>query len=196
MSKGKFTSKELISQLRMCPQLAYEFSNEEVLKEIKHFLMFVGYELDEPNKSNELAVKPDFYAKRKESDITYEIAGMVRHDINEIIDGMTPLDTMKNQLGKKIDYVIATPPISERYLIDFMYEDNFKWYQKLLNENYLLWVCNPDERSVWCPFGAPRDKQIHDFFKFREYTNMLFVLPYRKEALQTRRGVWKVDIDF
>lgn len=195
MSEGKFTSKEFLSQLRMCPQLAYEFTNEEVLEEIKNFLIYVGYELTEPNISNKLDIKPDFCATREGPDTTFKIAGVVRHDMNEVMDGMHFLDTIKAQLGEKIEYVIAVPPVSERYLIDFICRDDYLWYKKLLNEKYILWLCNPSERTVWCPFGAPRDKNIHEFFKFKEYINMMFHMPYRKEAVQTRKGTWGGNID-
>ncbi|MDY6853621.1 MAG: hypothetical protein SWO11_02775 [Thermodesulfobacteriota bacterium] len=190
MSKGRFTSKELLSQLRTCPQLAYDFSKEQVLEEVKRFLEYVGYEMAEPNVLNELAVKPDFYARRKEeSGITHHIAGIVKRDMNEAAFGFTPLDTMKDQLGEKIDYVIALPPVNERYLIDFMCEDNYKWLKKIQKEHYMIWLCNPDEKSVWAAFGAPRDKLINEYFKFRGGIEMLFNMPYRQESKDIQREV-------
>lgn len=189
MSKGKFTSKEFLSQLRTCPQLAYEFSNKQVLEEVKRFLEYVGYDMAEPNALNELAVKPDFYARRKESGTTHHIAGIVKRDMNEAAFGFAPLDTMKDMLGEKVDYVIALPPVNERYLIDFMCEDNYKWFKKIQKERYMIWLCNPDEKSVWAAFGAPQDKLINEYFKFRGGIEMLFNMPYRQESKDIQREV-------
>lgn len=191
MGKGKFTSKEFLSQFRTCPQLAYDFSTEQVLGEVKRFLEYVGYEIvGEPTASNELVVKPDFYAIRKESNTTHRIAGIVRRDMREAASGIAPLDKIKNDLGEKVDYVLALPPINERYLIDFMCEEDYRWFKKIEKERYMIWLCNPDENSVWSAFGAPRDRLINEYFKFKGGgLEMLFNMPFRRESKEIQREV-------
>jgi hypothetical protein len=191
MSEKKFSTKEFLSQLRRCPEVAYEFSNEEVLGEVKRFLQYVGYKLAEANIPGKL----DFYAKRQEGGTAYEIAGIVRHTMREIAEGgMAHLETIKKQLGENVDYVIAVPPVSERYLIDFMCEDNYKWLNKMQQEKYMVWLCNPQERSVWSAFGAPRDEMFKDYFKFKFGVGgigMLLNAPYRREAKEIQRELLK-----
>jgi len=190
VSKGKFTSKEFLSRLRTCPQLAYDFSTEQVLGEVKRFLEFVGYRIEDPSAYVELVVKPDFCATRKESNTTHRIAGLVRHDMKEAGGGVTSLDKVKTGLGEEVDYVVALPPVNERYLIDFMCEDNYKFLRKIEEERYMIWLCNPDEKSIWSAFGAPRDKLINEYFKFKGGgLEMLFNMPFRRESKEIQREV-------
>ena len=189
MGKEKFTSKEFLSQLRVCPQLAYDFSNEEVLRETKRFLQYVGYELTEPTTPN-MEVKPDFYGKRKASDTTYEIAGIVRRDMTEAGEGILTLDKIRKDLGDNPDYVVVTPPVNERYLIDFMCEQDYKWLKKIQFERYMIWLCNPEERSVWASFGAPKDTLFNEYLKFKGGglgIQMLFSMPYRHESKEIQK---------
>ncbi|PIP08321.1 MAG: hypothetical protein CO012_02295 [Syntrophobacterales bacterium CG_4_8_14_3_um_filter_49_14] len=189
MSKGKFTSKEFLSQLRTCPPLAYDFSIGEVLGEVKRFLEYVGYEVAEPPPARTHTVTPDFYARRKGSETTYEIAGIVRHDMEAAVLGIAPLDTIKDSLGEEVDYAIALPPVNERYLIDFMCEENYRWFKKIEKERYMIWLCNPAEKSVWSILGAPRDKLFREYFKFRGGLGMLFNMPYRRESKEIQKEV-------
>jgi len=53
MCEKKFSSKDLLGQLRPAPDLAYEFSNEEVLEGVKFFIRYVGYTLEELKEQRE-----------------------------------------------------------------------------------------------------------------------------------------------
>ena len=195
MTKERFSSKKFLEQLRTCPQLAYEFSKEKVGIEIKRFFLFAGYELTEPHSLEGLTVKPDFFASREESGSTFKLAGVVRHDLDELVESMEEFNTLKKELGEEIEYIIALPPVSERYMNDFVSDNNYYWYKKLYEYKYMLWLCNPDEMTVWCPLGAPKDKLLHEYFKFKNSTNGLFHLPYTVQARQEKRGFWKHELD-
>jgi len=195
MSKKKFSSKDLISQLKDCPELAHDFSKKEVYEEIKRYLLYVGYKLSEPASKDDFKVLPDVYAKREEPDKTFEIVVMIKHSLQEIIDEMEDLDSIKSRLGKHVNYTIAIPPVHEHFVINFLLEDNYKWYKKLQKEQYMIWICNPEEKISWCAFGSPTDRKILDFFKFKDFTNLYFHIPNYVEAAQSRDGYWKHEID-
>lgn len=191
MTEKKFTSRDLLRQLRPTPDLAYEFSNEEVLEAARYFLRYVGYTLEEKEQwKNE----PVFHAKRKEGGVTYEILGLVRHSMREVADGVDHLKKIREELGGKeeIEYVIALPPVQERHLIDYMTADDYKLYKDLRENAFSVWICNPGEKSVWCPQGALRDKRFAEYYKVRfggDLMGMLANMPYRGGKGEDRRHV-------
>jgi hypothetical protein len=187
MTEKKFTSKDLLRQLRPTPDLAYEFSNEEVLEAAKYFLQYVGYTLEEKEQwKNE----PVFCAKRREGGVTYEILGLVRHSMKEVADGIAQLRKMKKELGERIEYVIALPPVQERHLIDYMAADDYELYKDLRENAFVVWICNPQEKSVWCCQGVPKDKRFKEYFKVSfggDLMGMLATMPYRGDKGESRR---------
>ena len=187
MSEKKFTSKDLLRQLRPTPDLAYEFSNEEVLETAKYFLRYVGYTLEgREHWDNE----PVFYAKRREGETNYEILGLVRHSMKEVADGVAQLLKIKRELGEKTEYVIALPPVQERHLIDYMRADDQKLYRDLRENAFSIWICNPHEKSVWCPQGVLRDKRFTEYFKVKfggDFLGMLANMPYRGGRAKDRK---------
>jgi hypothetical protein len=190
MTEKKFSSKDLLRQLRPAPDLAYEFSNEEVLECAKYFLQYVGYTLEE--KKEQWRSKPDFRAKRREGGITYEILGLVRHDMKEVVDGVAHLKKIREEVGEKdkIDYVIALPPVQEHYLIEHMMADDYKLYKDLRENAFVVWICNPEEKSVWCCQGAPKDKRFNEYFKVTfggDLMGMFATMPYRGDKKESRK---------
>jgi len=190
MSQKKFTSKDLLHQLRPTPELAYEFSNQQVTEGVKHFLRYVGYTLEE----NVDEAKLDFRATRKEGNITYQILGVVKHSMKEVADGIAQLRGLKKELGQEenTDYVIALPPVQERYLIDYMVADDYKLYKELRQNAFLVWICNPEEKSVWCCQGSPKDKRFKDYFKVQiggDLIVRLATMPFRGDKDQYRKRV-------
>jgi len=189
MTEKKFTSRDLLRQLRPTPDLAYEFSNEEVLEAAKYFLQYVGYTLEEKEQWKN---KPDFCARRGEGGVTYEILGLVRHSMKEVADGIAHLKKIKEELGEKetMDYIIALPPVQERHLIDYMTADDYKLYKDLRENAFAVWICNPQEKSVWCPQGAPKDKRFNEYFKVtfgRDLMGILATMPYRGDKKESRK---------
>lgn len=190
MVEKKFTSRDLLRQLRPARELAYEFSNEQVLQGVKDFLRYVGYTLEEQTRAEgELT----FSARRKEGDITYKVVGLVRHNMKEVADGIACLWKLRKQSGDETaDYVIALPPVQERYLIDYMRADDYKLYKELRQSGFLVWICNPQERSVWCCQGSPRDRRFNEYFKVLlggDLMCMLATMPYRGDKERDQRQI-------
>ena len=191
MTEKKFTSKDLLRQLRPTPDLAYEFSNEEVLEGAKYFLQYVGYSLEQ--KKEQWKNRPDFCARRGEGGVTYEILGVVRHSMKEVADGIAQLKQIKEELEENgtIDYVIVLPPVQERHIIDYMLADDYKLYKDLRENAFIVWICNPQEKSVWCCQGAPRDKRFREYFKVTfsgDFPSMLAtMMPYRGDKKDSRK---------
>ena len=159
MSEKKFTSKEFLAQCRQCPEMAYEFSVEEVLEGVRHFLGYVGYKLLSPPSVN--PVKPEFYAGRCD----YKVTGVVRHSVKEIADGLADLRKIKNVMGDVVDYVLALPPVHELWLHEFFASrEGIKWFSTIRDERLLIWLCNPEKELVSSLFNSPRDKRFQDYF--------------------------------
>ena len=190
MAEKKFTSKDLLRQLRPAPELAYEFSNEQVLEGAKDFLRYVGYRLEERASEEKELV---FYATRKEGNTTYRVVGVVRHSMKEVAEGIAQLKKLRKEPGEEItDYVIALPPVQERYLIDYMRADDYKLYKELRENGFLIWICNPEERSVWCCQGLPKDRRFIEYFKVRlggDLISALATMPYRGDKDKNRKRV-------
>ena len=150
MTKEKFTSKSFLAQFKQCPQLAYDFTDEQILGEVNRFLKFMGYEMSEPPKANNLKGKPAFYGKRVTEKETFIVAGTLIRDMTEGDEGVDRLDKIKEGLGDNIDYIMAVSPCNERYLIDFICKDNYASYKEMKEKKYMLWFCNYDEKSLVC----------------------------------------------
>jgi len=192
MSEKKFSSKDLLGQLRPTPDLAYEFSNKEVLEGAKFFIRYVGYTLEEPKEQREDA--PDFCATRKEAGTTYRVVGVLRRNMKEAADGIIQLKKVKEEIGEgeKIDYAIVLPPVQERHLIDYMMADDYKLYRDLQRNGFMLWLCNPQEKSMFCAQGASRDKRLNEYFRFKPaggFLDRLASMPYRSESRQFKKDL-------
>ncbi len=173
MSEKKFTSKDLIGQLKQVPDLAYDFSNEEVLEGIKFFIKYIGYTLDE--QKEHLTGGPDFSATRKGPGTTNRIIGVLRRNMKEVADGVAQLKKIRDVLGDQdqTEYAIVTPPVAERHLIDYLRADNNKLARDLQDNGFMLWLCNPKEKTVFCPQGASRDKRVNEFFRIKPMGSFL-----------------------
>ena len=161
MSEKAFTSKDMLKRLTQVPELAYEFSAEEVLEATKQFLQYVGYQLQPLPKGT---VQPDFHAKRQSGATVYEVVGLVSHSLTEMGDLLAKLAAIKTVLGEEIDYVLAFPPISERRLLDFLGDNKGKWYFDLKEAEVMFWLCNPQQETVWCMLGSPEDALFNEYF--------------------------------
>jgi hypothetical protein len=82
--------------------------------------------------------------------------------------------------------------VQERHLIDYMVADDYKLYNDLQEEGFMLWLCNPSESSVWSAQGGPRDKRFNEYFKFKlsgGLIGMLTTMPYRSETKYVQREI-------
>lgn len=183
MSDKKFSSKELIGQLRPTPDLAYEFSNEEILEGVKFFIKYIGYILDEQQKAS--SDGPDFSATSTKSE--NKIVGVLRRNMKEVADGIIHLKKIKESLGQEshIEYAIVLPPVQERHLIDYMKADDNKLHRDLQLNGFMLWLCNPSEKSIFCAQGASKDKHVNEFFRMKptgSFLGRLAAMPYASKG--------------
>ena len=162
MSEKAFSSKDMLRRLSQVPELAYEFSAEEVLGATTQFLQYVGYQLQPLSPIG--SVQPDFHVKRQVGATTYEIVGLVGHSLNEMANLFAKLAAMKPISGEEADYVIVLPPVSERRLLDFLFDNKGKWYLDIKQEQFMLWLCNPKQETMWCIMGSPNDTLFNDYF--------------------------------
>ena len=185
MSEKKFSSKELIGQLRPTPDLAYEFSNQEVLEGVKFFIKYVGYTFEEQKEHH--PGDPDFSAIRTTPEVTYRIIGVLRRNMKEVAEGITYLKKIKEKLGTEgqTEYAIVLPPVQERHLIDYMKADGNKLYRDLQLNKFMLWLCNPTEKSMFCAQGASRDKHVNEYFRMKpagSFLGRLAAMPYASKG--------------
>ena len=187
MGEKKFTSKEFIAQCKRCPDLAYECTLEEVLEGVKKFLQYVGYEILPETLIS--SYKAEFYAKRHD----YEIAGILRYNMQEMADGLTNIRIMKEAVGDKIDCILTLPPVHELWLHEFFAsEEGIKWFTVIKDEGLLIWLCNPMDMTVCSLFNAPRDKLFKDYFGAYSYLDLMgmvegLLLPFKVTSEGMRR---------
>mgnify|MGYP001029267917 CR=1 FL=1 len=162
MSEKAFTSEEMIRRLRQVPELAFEFSAEEVSSATTQFLQYVGYQLQPLSPIG--SVQPDFHAKREAGATVYEIVGLVGHSLNDVADLFAKLAAMKRIHSERVDYVLVLPPVSERRLLDFLSDNKGEWYSDIKQEQFMFWLCNPQQETVWCILGSPKDNLFNDYF--------------------------------
>jgi hypothetical protein len=185
MSEKKFSSKELIGQLRQVPDLAYEFNNEEILEGVKFFIAYIGYTLDETKDKR--SVGPDFSAFKKEPDVTRRIIGILRRNMKEVAEGVACLQKIKEKVVTEgqVEFAIVLPPVSERHLIDYMKANDNQLYRDLQLNRIMLWLCNPKEKSIMCAQGASRDKHVNEYFRMMpagSFLGRLAAMPYASKG--------------
>jgi len=141
---------------------SYDVSVPEMIEWTKKFLPYVGYELLPEDYIG--FVRPDFRARRRAGDKTFEVIGVVRGGIDEAVEGYARLLAMKATLGDEPDYVLVLPPVNEYLLIEFLMEDKGKWFYEIKKHQFMMWLGNPTQETMWCILGSPRDTRFNDFF--------------------------------
>jgi len=133
-----------------------EITTTEVTDQVKAFLEHVNYIIEEPEIPKEFMGKPDFYGKR-EQDKTYEICGLTKQGLKDIPRAITHLWTLKRQLGHEVNYVIALPLVSEKDLAALLAADKNKLLKKVKRDNFVIWLCDPEAKSIVSVHGTPQD---------------------------------------
>ena len=153
------------------------FTVEGVLEESKRFLQYVGYQ---PQPTPAVPVPADFYVTRQAEATTYQIVGVVREQVDEIIDALAALTTIKTSLGEAADYVVVLPPVKEYLMIELLISERGRWFYEIKQQQFMIWLCNPELQTTTCLIGSPRDKAFSDYFagssvlNFEQYLNMRF----------------------
>ena len=137
------------------------FTREEVKKGVEDFLKYVGYTVLEPKYIG--FTLPDIHVKRKEGKREYEIVGVIRRDISQALDGYRALAAARSVLGKKVDYTLILPPVSEYFTLAFLIREE-EWWFTIKDHSFMMWLVNPEREKVDCITGWPRDKKFKDYF--------------------------------
>lgn len=137
------------------------FTREQVEKALRDFLVYAGYEFlpDEPIGF----MKPDLAACRTAGDKRFELIFAVREGINQAVEGLRDLAAAKCFRKDTLDYVLALPPVSEHYLIEFLIEKE-DWFFPIKDHLLQLWLVNPERETVDCLLGWPRDGDFKHYF--------------------------------
>jgi hypothetical protein len=164
----------------------YVFDTSEVLAEAQRFLQRVGYELKPPSYIG--LVQPDFRAKRKTDRAIYEIAGMVRENLDQAVEAFIELAAIK-AVRSDIDCILVLPPINEYLLIEFLTGEKGRWYFGIKDAKLTVWFCNPEDETTMCVVGSLADNDFQKHFylskiSFDGYMSMMVPELYRERLLE------------
>ncbi len=137
------------------------FPAEDVKKALENFLDYSGYKVT-PSKPIGF-MKPDITASKTLDSKRYEMIFMVREGINDAVEAFRHLAAAKCFKKNDVDYVLALPPVSEHYLIEFLIEKE-EWFFPLKDHLFQIWLINPEKETVNCLFNWPRDDEFKHFF--------------------------------
>ena len=137
------------------------FTREEVEAALVKFLDYAGYRLCPPAPIG--FMKPDLVAAPAGGKPRPEIVFAVREGINQAVEGFRDLAAAKCFRGDGADYVLALPPVSEHFMIEFLIEQE-EWFFPIKDQLFQIWLVNPDKNKVDCLMGWPRDDDFKHYF--------------------------------
>lgn len=137
------------------------FRRNEIIKTLHGFLEYAGYNLLSDKSIG--FMKPDITATHKEAQKKDEIIFVVREGVNEAVEGFRELAAAKCFRQNSIDYVLALPPVSEHYLIEFLIEKE-EWFFPIKDHLFQIWLVNPEKDKVDCLIGWPRNDDLKHYF--------------------------------
>lgn len=137
------------------------FSTKEVKNSLENFLEYAGYKLDSPRPIG--FMKPDLVAGKSADGKRFEMIFMVRERLDDAVEAFRALAAAKCFKKDTVDYVLALPPVSEHYLIEFLIEKE-EWFFPLKDHLFQIWLVNPEKETVDCLFNWPRDNEFEHFF--------------------------------
>ncbi len=137
------------------------FPRDRVQKTLEDFLKYAGYQLESPKPIG--FMKPDVSASRTDGSKRYDMIFVVLEEINQAVKGLRELAAAKCFRKDNIDYVLALPPVSEHYLIEFLVEKE-DWFFPIKDHLFQIWLVNPEREKVDCLIGWPRDNEFEHYF--------------------------------
>jgi len=137
------------------------FTGGQIVPALEKFLDYAGYKVvpSEPVGF----MKPDLAARRQADKKRYEMIFVVREGLSQAVEGFRELAAAKCFRGNAIDYVLALPPVSEHYLIEFLIEQE-DWFFPIKDHLLQLWLVNPEREKIDCLMGWPRDNDFKHYF--------------------------------
>jgi len=137
------------------------YSCHEVIKALHSFLEYAGYTPVPPEPVG--FMRPDLRATRTVATNCYDMVFVVREGINQAVEGLRELAAAKCFRKDALDYVLALPPVSEHYLIEFLIEKE-EWFFPVKDHLFQIWLVNPEREKVDCLLGWPRDNDFRHYF--------------------------------
>jgi hypothetical protein len=137
------------------------YQRDELLKALTAFLEYAGYTLVPADPIG--FMKPDIKASRVVGTTRYEMIFVVREAVNQAVEGLRELACAKCFRKDSLDYVLALPPVSEHYLIEFLIEKE-DWFFPIKDHLFQIWLLNPGREKVDCLLGWPRDNDLGHYF--------------------------------
>ncbi len=138
-----------------------EAIREKLIEATAKFIEYAGYRREE---SKDIGfIRPDLEASKTLPNLDHRIYVTARVGIEEALDGFGDLVALKYYMGKKHDYALVLPPISEYAMMEFLLNEE-DWYYKIKKEAFMIWVCNPEWGTVSCIIGWPLNDGLKDFF--------------------------------
>jgi hypothetical protein len=137
------------------------YTRQDVVRALSAFLQYAGYTIVPPEVIG--FMKPDVAAERAGGGQRYRMIFVVREGINEAVEGFRQLASAKCFRKDSLDYVLALPPVSEHFLIEFLIERE-EWFFPIKDGLFQLWLVNPSREKVDCILGWPRDDDFRHYF--------------------------------
>ncbi|MDY6967426.1 MAG: hypothetical protein SVR08_02045 [Spirochaetota bacterium] len=136
--------------------MADETTKSDIINQVKGVIESSNYTIEEPEIAKEFMGKPDIYGKNGDQ----EFCGLIADSLKGLERSITHLWTIKQQIGRQADYFIGIPALGEDKLLEFLSNDNKKWFKKIRREKFQIWMCNPNEKNITCVYSAPKDDNI------------------------------------
>lgn len=151
----------------------YVFSLADLRNETERLLKQAGYTLKTPKYIG--LVEPDFRAKRTSGSSTFDVAGIIRENLDQAVEALIRLAAIK-AANRDVECVLVLPPINEYQLIEWLKDNDARWYFGIHDSRLMLWFCNPGNHSTICFIGSPSDAQ------FRKHFYMMDVMSFDNRA--------------
>ncbi len=139
----------------------YVFSRTEVRAQTEDLLRQAGYTL-RPRKYVGL-VDPDFRARRTDGGSTFEIVGLYCDSLEQALETLVRLAAIR-AADRDADCVLVMPPVNEYQLIEWLTDNNARWYFGMRESRIMLWFVNPENGSTICFIGTPADAELSEHF--------------------------------
>ncbi len=139
----------------------YVFSIADVRAETERLLKQAGYTLRATNYMG--LVAPDFRAKRTSGASNFDVVGIIRENLDQALEALIKLAAIK-AAKPDAECVLVLPPINEYLLIEWLTDNNARWYFGMKDSQLMLWFSNPENHTTICFIGSPSDAQLRKHF--------------------------------
>ncbi len=139
----------------------YVFSRAEVRTQTEQLLKHAGYTIKATKYMG--LVEPDFRAKRTSGASAFEVVGFVRDNLDQALEALIRLAAIR-AANRDVDCVLVLPPVNEYQLIEWLRDNDARWYFGMRDSHIMLWFSNPENHSTICFIGSPADADLRKHF--------------------------------